>query len=307
LFLYRSNQPESVSLEVTTYCNFSCRMCYKQAYNIGNQHMAAEVFERINTQLPGDTKKISLSGLGEGLMNKELVKFISLLREKHPRTFIDFTTNGCLLNDKIMKGLLSSSVNMVTFSLDTIDVPIPEDGHKASPKVVENIEKFAGLIKENGSNISLRLQSIVFSKKQLEELMAFAKKHGFSIVNLIRMDTPSNPEQKRLSIDEFRRLFRMARALGRKDKIPVVSSGYHNLFMKIASHFDKICLQYHNFLYFDVNGNVLPCCVLRKYSFGNIMEQPLKEIWESKMAAEFYRKQDKLCTNCDVWRHNYSH
>ncbi|MFQ5788529.1 MAG: radical SAM/SPASM domain-containing protein, partial [Thermodesulfobacteriota bacterium] len=305
--LYRSAEPENVSIEITTYCNLTCKMCYKYAYKIGNKHMSLDVFKKINSDLPKDVKKISLSGLGEGLMNPNIVNYFHLCREKHPKAFLDFTTNGYLFSEKIMEDILCSPVDMVTFSLDTISLPIPQMGHKADDKTVSNIKKFSLRIKECGSGIILRLQSVVFSKEQVEEILEFAGRIGVSIVNLIRMDTPSDPGYNRLPIERFRDIFKRSRQWGKRKKISVVSSGYHSLPMRIASHFDKICLQYHNFLYFDVDGNTLPCCVLRNYSLGDIMNLSLKEIWSSIKASEFFKKQKILCKGCDVWRHSYSH
>ncbi len=307
LLLYRSAVPENVSIEITTYCNFTCKMCYKYAYKIGNKHIDLDVFRKINNELPEDVKKISLSGLGEGLMNPNIVSYLHLCREKHPKTFLDFTTNGNLFSDKITEEILCSPVDMVTFSLDTISVPIPDIGHKADDKTISNIKKFALRIKECGSGIKLRLQSIVFAKEQVNEILEFASIIGVSTVNLIRMDTPSDMEYNRLPINKFRDIFKQSRKWGKHKKISVVSSGYHSLPMRIASHFDKICLQYHNFLYFDVEGNVLPCCVLRNYSFGNIMNLSLNELWSSIKASIFFKKQRILCKGCDVWRHSYSH
>ncbi len=307
VFLYRSTEPENVSIEITTYCNFTCKMCYKYAYKIGNKHISYDVFKKINNELPRDVKKISLSGLGEGLMNPNIVNYFHLCRENHPKAFLDFTTNGHLFSEKTMEDILCSPVDMVTFSLDTISVPIPNVGHKADDKIVSNIKIFALRIKECGSCIKLRLQSIVFSKEQVDEILEFASGIGVSIVNLIRMDTPSDMEYSRLPIKKFRNIFKQSRQWGKRKKISIVSSGYHSLPMRIASHFDKICLQYHNFLYFDVNGNALPCCVLRNYSLGDIMNLSLNEIWSSIKASNFYKKQRLLCKSCDVWRHSYSH
>lgn len=307
VFLYRSARPENVSIEITTYCNFTCKMCYKYAYKIGNKHISIDVFKKINSELPKDVKKISLSGLGEGLMNPNIVDYFHMCREKHPKTFLDFTTNGYLFNKKISEDILRSPVNMVTFSLDTINVPIPQMGHEAHEETVSNIEKFALRIKEYGSNIRLRLQCVVFSKEQVEEILEFADRIGVVTVNLIRMDSPSNPEYNKLPIERFRDIFKRSHQWGKMKKISVISSGYHSLPMRIASHFDKICLQYHNFLYFDVDGNTLPCCVLRKYSLGDIMNLSLKEIWLSIKASSFFKNQRILCKGCDIWRHNYSH
>ncbi len=307
LFLYRSAETENVSIEITTYCNFTCKMCYKYAYKIGNKHISPDVFKKINSELPKNIKKISLSGLGEGLMNPNIINYLHLCREKHPKALLDFTTNGNLFSDEITEDILCSPVDMVTFSLDTISVPIPEMGHKADDKIVSNIKKFALRIKECGSGIKLRLQSIVFSKEQVDEILEFASSIGVSIVNLIRMDTPSDMMYSRLPIKKFRDIFKRSRKWGKRKKIYVISSGYHSLPMRLASHFDKICLQYHNFLYFDVDGNALPCCVLRNYSFGDIMNLSLNEIWSSIKASKFFKKQRLLCKSCDVWRHSYSH
>jgi MoaA/NifB/PqqE/SkfB family radical SAM enzyme len=305
MFMKKSHEPESVSIEITTYCNYSCEMCYRHAFDIKDIHINRNIFDLINNQLPKNIKKISLSGLGEGLMNPDLPEYLRLCKEKHPVAKLDFTTNGYMLDQKRRYEIINTPVDMVTFSLDSISVPIPPMGHKASNRVIENIRGFAEETKDR--NISLRLQSVVFSKDQIAELLTFSEEIGFDVINLIRMDTPTDTNYIRLPIQDFRSIFRQSRKWGRKRGIPVVSSGFHNLPMMIASHFDKICLQYHNFLYITVDGEVLPCCVLRHYSFGNVTKSTINNIWKSPDTSNFFFKQKNLCNNCDIWRHNYSH
>ena len=57
----------------------------------------------------------------------------------------------------------------------------------------------------------------------------------------------------------------------------------------------------------DVQGNVLPCCYDKdkQHIFGNILHQPLREIWQGEKAEQFRRqvlrerKLIPICTNCD--------
>ena len=57
------------------------------------------------------------------------------------------------------------------------------------------------------------------------------------------------------------------------------------------------CTMAKDSFFIDPYGNVRPCNVM-DYSFGNIMEKPFDEIWESPEAEEARRKVDACRCNC---------
>jgi hypothetical protein len=101
-------------IELTTYCNLRCRYCpYPQQEKLRQQakmHMEWDIYKRaiewaVHLNEPNDTMRneLSLTGVGEPLMHPHFVEMLAYAREKLPRTFLVFSTNGILLTEELCK------------------------------------------------------------------------------------------------------------------------------------------------------------------------------------------------------------
>jgi len=79
-------QPTSVQIESTTYCNAKCSMCGRTMVYTGKnpkkpKHMSFQKFKKIMLKLPY-CKYIDLQGLGEPLLNPDLISIIKFCKER---------------------------------------------------------------------------------------------------------------------------------------------------------------------------------------------------------------------------------
>ena len=134
-------------VEVTSLCNLRCVYCpspkLEQIRGQEKQHMEMEVWHRTLEwckALPNQGE-LSITGIGETLLHPEWREIIKTAREALPGHFINFSTNGLLLDDDACAHLAEHQVGVY------VSLHRPE---KAGPAI--NAAKRAGIyIEENAS------------------------------------------------------------------------------------------------------------------------------------------------------------
>ena len=63
---------------------------------------------------------ISLSGLAEPLINKNIVEFIKIIKEESKQCSVSICSNGNLLTDELSASLVESKLDTFEFSLDGV-------------------------------------------------------------------------------------------------------------------------------------------------------------------------------------------
>ena len=112
-------------VEVTSFCNLRCSYCpspkLEQHRGQAKQHMTLDtldqalewvrIFSRAGTQ-----GELSLTGIGETLLHPEWRELVRMAREALPGGFLNFSTNGLLLDDDACRFLAEQGC-MVFISL----------------------------------------------------------------------------------------------------------------------------------------------------------------------------------------------
>lgn len=98
-----------------------CGMCVKYAPGsvISNRDLKLETYQKIANSLPS-LESLVLNGIGEPLLNPDLVNMVQLARAKmQPESLIGFQTNGLLLDNEIVEQLLNVGLNKLCISVDS--------------------------------------------------------------------------------------------------------------------------------------------------------------------------------------------
>ena len=112
--------PDIVQIEITTFCNFNCKMCLRNFQKDKYQNMALEHFEALAKDIFPKIKKVVLYGHGEPLMHPDFEKLVKIARRYLPKDGkIDFTTNGSLLTPEKIDKILIEGINKIVVSFDT--------------------------------------------------------------------------------------------------------------------------------------------------------------------------------------------
>ncbi|MBU0701765.1 radical SAM protein [bacterium] len=303
---YSAKFPEEIQIEITNRCNLSCKMCIRDTLNIPLEDMPFETFEEIMKRLSLKSpliKLLILTGLGEPLMHPRLAEMIALANKLLPNTMIQFTSNGFLLGDKNRISLAKLKVEKITISIELLPWSNTStlDSHPPDQRVIENISSLSKSLKD--THIYLQTVMQRDGLKGLEEIIKFGSQIKAKAVNLVRKDTSYDPQLVRPSQENEKILIKQAKKLGRKYGIQVYCINDQHLLMRIAAHFDRVCLRTDNYIYIDVDGNVTPCCNLRNLIGGNILKEDLSIIWHGEKMQQFRKNQTKICVNCDTLKY----
>ncbi len=109
-----------IQVEVTSHCNAACVYCPRTVYRDIwlNRNLSFSTFERLSSAF-GNTKMIFLQGWGEPFLNPELMQMIQVAKDAGCK--VGTTTNGMLLNEKIVSQLVKSGMDVLAFSLAGVD------------------------------------------------------------------------------------------------------------------------------------------------------------------------------------------
>jgi len=334
----RSRVPHELQLEVTNRCNLDCHMCPRLTLlKVPEIDMSWETFTRVLDRLTEPPESVTLTGWGEPLMHGRIFDFVDELHRRFPACDVGFTTNAHLFTNAMIERVRAARVSRVNVSLEELpwenadarvvatgldarDIhmkglgnDIAKGGHPTPPKVVDRLRRFLDAMNDDRRagvpSPELRLQLVLFPNgtEVMLRLIDFAAEAGFHAINLVRLDVRGRPDLHRPTWDEERRMIASARERAALRGVPLGSVNDHGFALRLASHADSFCVRLDNFIYVDVSGNVAPCCLLRGHRMGNLVEQPLEEVWESDRFKKFYGPEvHPACLGCDAFLHNYA-
>ena len=140
-------QPTKLQLETTNRCNLGCIECYRTNLDFKAQlgDLSFDNFCRIVDQFPY-LRGISLFGLGEPLMNRELGDMLAYLRKDRPEVRPYITTNATLLDGQRVEMLVNHRVDL-TVSLNAATSPTYRqttgDTRYDLPLIVDNLKRLS--------------------------------------------------------------------------------------------------------------------------------------------------------------------
>ena len=308
LLMKPSALPEDVQIEVTNRCPLNCRMCPRQELKVPFKDMPLDTYREIISRIPSaDT--IILTGWGEPLIHPHFFEMVRIAKHKFPDSMVRFATGGKMLDESSIKQIIETGVGQVSISVDVTPTS-NDDGNIGHPPFADVLDSTKKLVQMRGSAARpIVCFQVVLQKDgaaNVESLVKAGAEIGIDYINLLRLDTRITKGIERPQWDEERRALTALKQLARKEGVGFFCINDQNLFMRIASHHDAFCLRTDNYVYIDIEGNVTPCCNVRHYVGGNILEQELGEIWHGKRFENFRRKQLAICSSCDVLKEKYS-
>ena len=107
----------AVQLEVTTRCNASCAFCPRTVLHDGwlSKDMGMDLFVRIINGIKHKVDLVYLQGWGEPLLNPAILEMIRFAKRRLD-TEVGFTTNGSLLDARMIAGILDAGPGVIGVS-----------------------------------------------------------------------------------------------------------------------------------------------------------------------------------------------
>lgn len=295
----------SVTWNITSKCNFSCKHCYVPPSE--RRDLSTAEARKLLSQIADlGAEELYISG-GEPLARGDLFDLIRYAVDLGLRVAV--ITNGWYLTKEKAKLFHNSGVDHVSVSVDGIGRTHDEFRNKAGS--FKRCLRAIKLLKGTGVKTYL---SPTFSKHNLRELpallsLALELRVNFSTKVMIPMGQAKSLAEYCLTPQEQKGLYeyllaKKAELNGRLDIVTTCNPYAGLLSGRRKRPSNKIrggCTAGVSILCVSADGNVLPCSRLQPV-LGNVRETTLREIWYSSELLAALRDRDNLkgrCGACD--------
>ncbi len=113
--------PEVISIESSSYCNADCIMCPRELLSRKKGNMPMDLYRKIIDECAENDRYIKLIQpfmFGESFINKKLVEMIEYTKTRLPRTPVNVSTNGSLINPKMAQALIDCGLDKINIDID---------------------------------------------------------------------------------------------------------------------------------------------------------------------------------------------
>lgn len=266
--------PRYIDIELTNQCNFRCLMCFGTAYKIKRQkgYMENAVFNKILKEVKFYKTPVRFIRCGEPLLHPSALDYIR--EAKKAGCIVHLTTNGSLLNEKIIDELLRIPLDSIKFSFQGID--------RETYKEMRNIDFYDELME------IIKL----FHKKRREK--HFPYMHASTTITY---EGAEQVQRFKEAVKPFVDLVTVGRTLLEHIDINYVQlRAEEKNILKILKTKETVikkhpnCPEVFDKLSINWDGTVTACCwdYDNLMMVGDINREPLKEIWTSNK-INFYR------------------
>ncbi len=310
----RVSLPVEIQIEPSSACNLHCRMCGLDK-GIRKALLDPTQFELILDML-GTMKGINLTGMGEGLLNRDLEILIKLAGQRG--IDVGLVTNGLLLTEERVQTLISTPLRHISVSIESA---LPEVYEKIRiggtlETLRENLEGLDKAVTAQKSGLLIYLNTVLIRElldndKNIRSVIDLAARYrsiaGITVQNVHDIFSQNTASLYQSHCDGARSFLDRIRSYAEEKKVHI------ELPQPVIK--ESSCFYPWVYPYITVFGDVLPCCILpqfdkyseiiKKYSFGNIFADPFEEIWNGAKAMSFRKelKSDPIpfCRQCSKY------
>ena len=302
--------PQALAIEITNQCNLHCITCARQ-YRYGKQmdvgYMDIDLLKNIVDQAYPHVGFISLTGLGESLLYKDIASALSYIKSKNRGIVTGMSTNASLTATERIVRDIRCDLDIIQISIDGIgDVynSVRKDGDYDT--FLENVRKIVAVGTTSGIDVMFNVVMTRENSHQLTELIDLAREIGVNSVNLAPFNITSTDYE--ISYYEFfqSREFRDSyhRALERARQYSDLELTYWR--SKRSGQGFRSCPSPWSNFYVTWDGYVVPCCVKpfpKELNFGNLNNRPLIECLNDAGFREFRKmwlenRTPEFCNEC---------
>jgi radical SAM protein with 4Fe4S-binding SPASM domain len=316
-------QPTFLIYQVTTACNSKCRMCGIWKTKPENELLLREFEHLLSDPFMSKIKWVNLTG-GEPFIRRDLVQLVKALKDRCPELeLVAIPTNGFLTRKVVdtVKELLDlpgrKILINVNVSIDAIGAKHDEirrtpDGFTKAMATLDELMQ----LQLSDERFETGTETVVMDHniEDIRTIYTTLKEHtphvNLTPAILSPYYNPGEDDCGRMSEQTVNQFVKFLMEL--KLKEPAYAYYYQRASEILTGpHLRKRsfpCLGGYKTMYLDARGNVYPCLMLPipKYSFGNIRDAPIEELWMGDKARDL-RKRLKghlfciRCTNnCDI-------
>jgi len=300
-----STHPQEMQIEPSAVCNLKCLMCTLNKSQNRNKFLTPKNLSIILEKFK--VSSINLTGMGEILLNPYFEQLLKVCFEKNVK--YSFITNIQLLNKKHLDAIKKYPPTSISISMESgLTYKYNSIRKGASLAITLNkIKELTNFINKNSLSTQIII-NIVFLDFNLKDIRHIKKIIDLAFKLKINKITSQNinvmsPYIKKLyQTKKIKKIFTEIEQYSDSKNIEII----------LPSTIISSGKCYYPWVYPQVTatGEVLPCCIIpqfgdydqivKKYSFGNILNNPLIKIWNSAKAKSFRKNYQKnpLCRYC---------
>lgn len=285
----------SVLISPTMRCNLNCVGCYAGNYSKADD-LDFETFDKIVTE--GEEMGVGAFTIlgGEPLVVKdELFKIC----RKHNKSYFQFFTNGCLIDENVAKELQEIGNLMPIISIEGYK---KETDERRGEGVYDKVMKVMDLLKENripfGYSVAVTSKNaeLVCSDEFIDFIIGKGAYIGW---HFLYMPIGRKPDLKLMPTPKQRKYLR-DRWIHIRATRPIFIIDFWNDAPMVGG-----CIAGKHYIHVTSKGDVEPC-IFTHFAVDNVKNKPLKEIMNSEYFKELRRRQpyhDNLYMPC-MWIDN---
>ena len=287
--------PFSLHVFPSYYCNFHCLYCLHslsseqlKKRNFKREFLSFDIYKKAIDGLKGypKLKAIIYAGHGEPLMHKDIAAMVDYAIKANVSDRTEVVTNASLLNKEMADNLIAADLSILRISLQGVtDEMYKKVGgtNFRIADIVSNIKYFYN--NKNNTKIHLKIINIGLNNEKEKEIF-YELFNPITDVASIEYVIPFIEEIDHSSLTDD-----LSKCKLGHDKQPM----------------SKICSMPFYMLALEPNGNLIPCCSsIVPYVYGNLKNNDIMELWDSKKHNDFLcmqltdLTQNKVCKVCSV-------
>ena len=281
--------PDKLFLYLTSKCNMSCVYCINKNKRFRGYLPQKKIEDIILDGSKNGLLYIIFTG-GEPTLDVNFSAYIEMCMQNRIMPY--FSTNGLLLNEKLIVKLKKTGIPLFQISLDasTDNTLYKICGIKGIATIKRNI----CLSKKNGLNFSIRITVTKDNLNEIGLILDFCERNEIYDISIV----PAHKYNKTLTYSDILKI----KSLISKRKYPLKiklrisyeKQDFNNNLAPCEGLIDSATIL--------ANGDVVVCSELYTLPYGNIFEKSLKKIWVSEKAERLRERlisgRNHECSNC---------
>jgi len=322
LFPRLTPYPWCIEVEVTTKCDKKCIICEHTYWSEKSMDLSFDDFKKIVDQFP-NLIWFNPTGEGSAFLNKDFLRMLRYLKSKSK--FIFFNDNFEEVNEDLIREIMEIGVDRIEVSMDGASKETYEKIKAGCDfnKVMNNLRTLLQLKREMNFPIPEICFHYIITTFNVHEMPQFVELiHSLGDRNSLGPGSYINFS----GLLEFKEIMDLVAEVP-TEIMQTVEKKAKELNIGVMwthhSHQEKPpitkCVAWSE-PYVLMGGYVVSCCgvlmcnrrpFLRKHSFGNLLQEPFKDIWCSERYRKFRQMVPKpkgeipiLCKGCRVFDTN---
>lgn len=317
LVFHPSPSMERLYLELTSKCNLTCEMCYRQTWQEPDGDMTLDLLRKIARgaeSFPG-LREVILGGIGEPTFAPIFRQAVQIFA---PRYEVTVTTNGITLDDELINFLMEQGIARIVLSVDSIDTDTFATIRHQSVQILMNNTRKMALRKHQPNHKPEIAWEFLLMKRTLPYLLNTVKvaaEIGVDKLYISHIQPMSPAMQEEIlypGAPEIDKVLMQAFQLGLTHQLSVqlpknvIKTERHCRFVETQSavvRWDGQVSPCYRFLHSYPEYVLGRRKFIDAYSFGSVRAKTLEEIWSEPEYMKFrYKVRNAIypsCTDCD--------